>query len=123
MHIFRDWNYVLITISWSAVVVVGVLLAVACFGGSRVDWDGNFVGVQETWEHGWPFVFLQRSVNGDSSRFEFWNSWKYTFQSWCLAADLLVFAVVIGSLSFGQRLMPSHKSASRRLLTFSLSTG
>ncbi|WP_254512201.1 hypothetical protein [Anatilimnocola floriformis] len=103
-------------IAWPLFVIsIGALLVVICFGGTRVYYDGNYFGWFETWEHGWPGVFLTRGGYSTSARYSFWVDVD-EFRPWTLLLDTSVFAAILGVLIivpywFRRRSRAQHRGA------------
>jgi hypothetical protein len=79
------------------ILVMG-FISFICFGGTLVDEGGGFGGAgysrYETWEHGWPAVFLVRRVSDlTSSRYAVWDG-SPTFMWPPFALDALAFFLV-----------------------------
>jgi hypothetical protein len=109
-------------LAWPAtLLLIAGLVVVVCFGGTRIFYMRGYVGVMETWEHGWPLKFLSRSCNAESSRLALWEG-KHLFYAWSLLVDGLVFVSLLLALVLGPRWLARRRSLEDRGWGFSLAS-
>ncbi|MCC9605457.1 hypothetical protein LOC68_22855 [Blastopirellula sp. JC732] len=126
----RGW--LAVVARWGLYVAIVLLAAWIGFAGERVDaWMtmgglmGTYAGVSdkdnavvEIWQHGWPFVFLNRRTEVYFSHpFAFWQGFT-EFRGWALVGDLLVWGAIIGAVWVLRR---TRTDVSPRRSRFSLS--
>ncbi|PQO43112.1 hypothetical protein C5Y93_25720 [Blastopirellula marina] len=77
-----------------------------CQGGITVFSSGGRPQYSQDWEHGWPYVFLNRNYNGYGSSPLAFGEGRLTLYWGCLLGDLFVYLTILGTLAWlcrGQR--------------------
>ncbi|TWT39585.1 leucine-rich repeat domain-containing protein [Blastopirellula retiformator] len=129
---WRTWQ--IFVGQWGLSTIIILAFAWAGFAGERIDaWMCNVGGmmgsyegfadndfaVVEIWQHGWPFVFLERHVEFyPSNPFAVWHGFL-AFRWLALVGDLLILGAIVG-LDVAMRLMQAKVAAPRKSFSLSL---
>lgn len=123
----RSWNLLLPGLFWR-VAAVGVFAWLA-LAGERIDERGegavSWLSLNEyaIWEHGWPWVFLRRSVSDNPSAWYRLGEGVTQFHGWALAGNVAVLLAVIALLGVSYYRTVWRRQVMRPWWGFSLAQG
>jgi hypothetical protein len=123
MNLVRRLTTIAGALAWPSIcMVIGAVMFVVGFGGTRVDLVDTQFGYSEGWEHGWPMPFLGRSVDHASSRFQFTDREYCIFRWGPFVLDALIFISIVGAVVLVPYLIAARQRIERKGMAFSLST-